>query len=86
MQAMHTTPTIFVPSQQRLHKLRFLQKLGCQKPCWDQAKLSSRVDKQVVTLDAGESECGGLGQTDTQTDGQFDMVTYRLNLPRGRVE
>ena len=36
------------PSQQRLHKLRFLQKLGCQKPCWDQARLSSLVNKQVA--------------------------------------
>ena len=27
------------PSKQRLHKLRFLQKLGLQKPCWDQARL-----------------------------------------------
>ena len=25
-----------LPSQQGLHKLCFLQKLGCQKPCWDQ--------------------------------------------------
>ena len=30
----------FPPKKQRLHKLCFLQKLGCQKPCWDQAKLS----------------------------------------------
>ena len=25
--------------KERPHKLRFLQKLGCQKPCWDQARL-----------------------------------------------
>ena len=25
----------------------FLQKLGCQKPCWDQARLSSLINKQV---------------------------------------
>ena len=25
--------------KQSLHKLSFLQKLGCQKPCWDQARL-----------------------------------------------
>ena len=24
-----------------------MQKLGCQKPCWDQARLSSLVNKQV---------------------------------------
>ena len=34
-------------SQQMLHKLSFLQKLGCQKPCWYQARLSSLVNKQV---------------------------------------
>ena len=38
-------PHLLLPSQQRLHKLRFLQKLGCQKPCWDQARLSSLVNK-----------------------------------------
>ena len=42
------TPTIVLPSQQMLHKLRFLQQLGCQKPCWDQATLSSLVNKQVL--------------------------------------
>ena len=47
IQAMQrsTTP-IFLP-QQRLHKSTVLQKLGCQKPCWDQARLSSLVNKQV---------------------------------------
>ena len=34
------------PSQQRLLKLRFLQKLGCQNPCWDLARLSSLVNRQ----------------------------------------
>ena len=37
-------------SQQRLHKLCFLQKLGFQKPCCNQAGLSSLVNKQVVDL------------------------------------
>ena len=40
-------PHLILPSQQRLHKLRFLQKPGCQKFCWDQARLSSLVNKQV---------------------------------------
>ena len=35
-------------SQQRLHKSQFLQKVGCQKPCWDQAGLFSLVNKQVA--------------------------------------
>ena len=34
-------------SKQWLHKLEFLQKQGCQKPWWDQARLSSLVNKQV---------------------------------------
>jgi hypothetical protein len=33
--AEQRNPTLVLPSQQRLHKLSFLQKLGCQKPCWD---------------------------------------------------
>ena len=39
---------LLLPSQQRFHKLCFLQKLCCQKPCWDQARLSSLVNKQVA--------------------------------------
>ena len=35
------------PSKQKLHRLRFLQKLGCQKTCWDQVRLSSLLNKQV---------------------------------------
>ena len=52
MQAMQKKSTLVPPSQQRLHKSRFLQKLGCQKPCWDQAKPSSLVNKQVVPAPA----------------------------------
>ena len=47
---MQRSPTLFPPSQQRLHKLQFLKKLGCQKPYWDQATLSSLVNKQVVEI------------------------------------
>ena len=32
--------------------LQFLQKVGCQKPCWDQARLSSLVNKQVANMSA----------------------------------
>ena len=39
MNAVKTSTIQFPPKKQRLHKLRFLQKLGCQKPCWDQATL-----------------------------------------------
>ena len=42
-------PHHLLPSQRRLHKLRFLQKLGCQNSCWDQARLSSQVNKQIAT-------------------------------------
>ena len=37
--AVNRSTTRFPQSKQRLHKLRFLQKLDCQKPCWDQARL-----------------------------------------------
>ena len=47
MQAMQRNLTLVLPSQQRLHKLHFLQKLGSQKPSWDQARLFSLVNKQV---------------------------------------
>ena len=40
-------PNLLLPSQQRLYKLPFLKKLGCQTPCWDQARLSSLVNKQA---------------------------------------
>ena len=36
------------PSQQRLHEIQFLQKPSRQKPCGDQARLPSLVNKQVV--------------------------------------
>ena len=39
-------PKLLLPAQQKVPKLRFLQKLACQKPCWDQARLSSLVNKQ----------------------------------------
>ena len=47
---MQRSLTLFPPSQQRLHKLQFLKKLGCQKPYWDQARLSSLVNKPVVEI------------------------------------
>ena len=34
-----TNSILVVPSKQKVHKLCFLQKLGCQKPCCDQARL-----------------------------------------------
>ena len=37
--AMQRNFTLGLPSKQSLHKLCFLQKLGCLKPCWDQARL-----------------------------------------------
>ena len=40
-------PPPVITSQQRLHIIRFLQKLGCQKPCRDQARLSSHVNRQA---------------------------------------
>ena len=46
---MKRNTTLFPPSKQMLHKSQFLQKLTCQKPYWDQARLSSLVNKQVVS-------------------------------------
>ena len=40
IEAMQRNFILVLPSKQRLHKLRFLRKTGCQKPCWDQARLS----------------------------------------------
>jgi hypothetical protein len=37
--SVKSSTTKFPPPKQRLHKLPLLQKLGCQKPCWDQARL-----------------------------------------------
>ena len=47
IQAMLRFSTLVLPSKQRLHNLRILPKVGFQKPCWDQARLSSLVNKQV---------------------------------------
>ena len=46
--AIKRTPPCFPPSKQRVHKSHFLQKLSCQKPYWDKARLSSLVDKQAA--------------------------------------
>ena len=40
IEAMQRNFVLDLQSKQRLHKLRFLKKVGCQKPCWDQARLS----------------------------------------------
>ena len=64
MQAMQRNPTVVLPSQQRLHELCFLQKMGCQKPCWDQARLSSLVNKQVEAGGAGEKGGGQVAGDD----------------------
>ena len=47
-QASKEAPSV-PPSKQRFHKLQFLQELSGQKPCWDEARLYSLVNKQVGT-------------------------------------
>ena len=47
--SMQRSTTLFPPSKQRLHKSLFLQKLSFPKRYWDQARLSSLVNKQVVS-------------------------------------
>ena len=50
-QAMQRSPTLISASHQSLHKSQFLQKISCQKPWWDHARLSGLVNKQVgITL------------------------------------
>ena len=39
IEAMKRNFIIALPSKQWLHRLLFLQKQGCQKPYWDQARL-----------------------------------------------
>ena len=46
---MNGSTNLFPSSKQRFHKSQFLQKLSCQKPYWDQPRLSSLVNKQVAT-------------------------------------
>ena len=61
LNAMKRNDTSVLPSQQRLHKLRFLQKQGCQKPCWDQVRLSRLVNKQVgQEVELVRKEYGGV--------------------------
>ena len=55
IEAMKRNSIIVLPSKERLHKLRFLQKLGCQKPCWDQASLVNKQIVSVVDLASGGS-------------------------------
>ena len=58
IQAMQRNPTLVSPSQQRLYKLHFLQKLGYQKTCWDQDRLPSLVNEQIASTLQFELEVG----------------------------
>ena len=46
------TPTYFSNQKKKASQIKILQKLGCQKPCWDHARLSSLENKQVCCEDA----------------------------------
>ena len=46
IQAMQRSPTLMSPPQKGFLNPWFLQNMGCQKPCWDQATVSSLVNKQ----------------------------------------
>ena len=75
---------LLLPSQQMFHKLCSLKKPGCQKPCWDQPRLSSMVNKQV-----GQN---GLSGITTNTFIQpphisaHNQPTYNPHHPHGRQE
>ena len=45
-QARQHSPTLVPHHNKGFINLQFLQELSCQKPCWDQARLSSLVNKQ----------------------------------------
>ena len=47
MKAIQRNATSVLPSQQWLHKLRFLQKMGCQKLCPDQARLKPGEENKL---------------------------------------
>ena len=47
--AMERNFTLGLPLKQSLHKLCFLQKLCCQKPCWDQAR-----QRQIALTDIAQ--------------------------------
>ena len=86
IEAMKRNSFLVLPSKQRLNKLHFLQKLGCQKPCWDQARLSSLVNKQVggisdvsnVTEDF--KYCGHGTYTDSESTSVFSFYFPGLVL------
>jgi hypothetical protein len=67
IKAMQIIFTLDVASKQRLHKLRFLKKVGCQKPCWDQAILSLTSWKNYAIKIYGEFfECLKVKQLSIQ--------------------
>ena len=49
IQARQNNPTKLPHHNKHFVNLQFLQELSCQKPCWDQAKLSNLVNIQVET-------------------------------------
>ena len=70
---MQKNPTLVLLPQLRLHKLCFLEKLDCQKLCWDQARLSSLENKQVE--DKIDDEDWGAGKEEGRLDLEEDVVS-----------
>ena len=94
-QAMQRSISLVPPSQQRLHKLQFLQELSCQKLCWDQARLCSLVNEQVVLQPGSSSTClpvtslilgkaGRRGSSCTRSLGQGSGPVLGLGLGKRR--
>ena len=74
--AMQRIRNLVCITQQRLYELCFLQKLSCQKPCWDQAKLSSLVNKQFgVYLDKGRV----FGSQDSTETVNYEAFSVLMN-------
>ena len=80
MKAMPSSPTLVPPSQQRLHKSQFLHKVSCQKFCWDQARLSSLINKQVADQ---PNQFSNLVQSSSKsTSSVFHPLSASISLHR----
>ena len=60
----------------RLHKLCFLQKLSRQKPCWDQARLTSLVNKPAGAPSRTGAICPNTSRTSWSTVSRYCKEPY----------
>ena len=75
-QLRHISPTPlhwFLHHNKGFINLQFMQNMSCQTPCWDQARLSSLVNKQVKLL-----LTSSVATLNTAAPPQFDHRHNRL--------